>query len=117
MCGHGWPEGTVLHRVRRCYLIAGFVVWIAVGSRSFQTNIISGVTSNWVDAAGYFVGSNWVYDALVIQNSGGLSNKYGYIGYEANATNNAVLVTGTGSLWSNAISLVIGYYGSCNSLT
>src|SRR5208282_6588728 len=53
----------------------------------FQTNIISGVTSNWVDNpanpnAGYVVGSNFVDDALLINGGGVLSNGYGYIGYE-----------------------------------
>jgi len=61
---------------------------------NFQTNIISGVISNWT--GNYIVGSNTYADALVVQNSGLLSNRYAYIGYEAYSTNNSVLVTGSG---------------------
>ncbi|HXJ57367.1 MAG TPA: hypothetical protein VNU68_11955 [Verrucomicrobiae bacterium] len=35
---------------------------------SNQTNIISGVTSNWPGA--YYIGSTYVFDALLIQNGG-----------------------------------------------
>jgi len=82
-----------------------------------QTNTISGVASNWVDNGTYVVGSNWVYDALNILNGGVFSNGVGYIGYEATASNNSVLVSGTGSVWSNTSYLYIGNDGSGNSLT
>ncbi len=60
-------------------------------SANYQTNIISGVTSNWV--GDYIVGNTTFADALLIQNSGVLSNDNGYIGYEAGANNNTVLVS------------------------
>jgi T5SS/PEP-CTERM-associated repeat protein len=82
---------------------------------SNQTNTISGVTSNWVGA--YIVGDTWVYDALVIQTGGVLSNTYGYIGNQSGASNNSVLVNGSGSVWSNANDLAVGNFGAANSLT
>jgi fibronectin-binding autotransporter adhesin len=85
----------------------------------FQTNTISGVTSNWVDNSfqgGYSVGSNTFADVLVIQDGGVLSNKVGYLGYAASSSNNTALVSGGGSAWSNGNSLVVGLSGSGNIL-
>ena len=48
-----------------------------------QTNIISGVVSNWT--GDYLVGSNTFADASLIQNGGVLSNGNGYLGYEIGA--------------------------------
>ena len=81
-----------------------------------QSNTISGVASNWVSTA-YFVGQNWVNDALVIQAGGVLSNGFAYIGYEPGADFNTVLVTDPGSAWSNANDLSVGYLGALNSMT
>ena len=103
-------------------LVVGLLVGIVLGSPSseaqytanHQTNIISGVTNNW--SGDYYVGSNYVFDALLIQNGGVLSNMNGYIGYSAAASNNSALVTGSGSVWSNETYLYVGDYGSRNSL-
>lgn len=86
----------------------------------YQTNIISGVTSNWEGS--YDVGSNYVFDALQIINGGVLSNTLidsfisPSIGYSSTANSNSVLVSGSGSLWNNQGTLTVGVYGSGNSL-
>jgi T5SS/PEP-CTERM-associated repeat protein len=80
---------------------------------NFQTNIISGVTSNW--SGNYVVGSNYVSDTLLINNGGRLSNDLGFIGYEPGANNNAAQISGGGSIWSNA-RLDVGYKGTGNRL-
>ena len=82
-----------------------------------KTNIISGVTSNWGGNGTYVVGSNTFKDVLQIINGGVLSNGAAYIGYEIGGSNNAVTVTGTGSVWSNSSDLYIGDNGPGNSLT
>ena len=77
------------------------------------------MTSNWIDngfQGGYLVGSNTFADVLLIQDGGVLSNKVGYLGYGASSSNNTVLVSGSGSTWSNGNSLVVGLSGSGNSL-
>src|SRR5262245_54199154 len=83
-----------------------------------QTDIISGVTSNWTGA--YYVGSNYVFDALFILNGGVLSDSgAGYIGYSATAKSNAVVVSGSGSVWnisSPGNGLFVGGLGAGNSL-
>ena len=75
--------------------------------------------NGWVTIYGvgdYYVGSNYVFDALQISSSGVLSNGAGRIGYTAAATNNSVLVTDTGSVWTNSSTLNVGLSGSSNSL-
>jgi T5SS/PEP-CTERM-associated repeat protein len=79
----------------------------------YELNIISGVTSNW--SSTYIVGSNTVSDILIIQNAGVLNCGTSYIGYEANADNNLVLVNGPGSSW-NCYDINIGLSGSANTL-
>lgn len=81
-----------------------------------QTNIISGVTSNWVSTLGYFVGSNTFKDVLLIRNGGVLTNGNGLMGYLLGATNNVAVVFGSGSVWNNRTNLAIGFLGSANSL-
>lgn len=83
----------------------------------FQTNLISGVTSNWTSS--YIVGSNTFADTLTIKDGGVLSNStfsYCYLGYESSSSNNNALVVGGSSIWANISPLVIGYNGSGNSL-
>jgi T5SS/PEP-CTERM-associated repeat protein len=42
---------------------------------------------------------------------------YGFIGYNASASNNSVLVTGPGSFWNNRSDLKLGSIGSGNQMT
>ena len=80
----------------------------------YQTNTISGVTNDWADD--YLVGYTNFADVLLIQNSGVLTNHDGYLGYDSSSSNNSVLVTGPGSVWSNTYALYVGYSGAGNSL-
>ena len=82
---------TVMLRIRCRVLILGWLAGMFAGARyssaqyagNSQTNIISGVVSNWT--GDYLVGSNTFADALLIQNGGVLSNGNGYLGYEIGA--------------------------------
>ncbi|HUI06573.1 MAG TPA: hypothetical protein VL486_06170 [Verrucomicrobiae bacterium] len=108
--------------MKRACLIFGFATGIILSSRpsdaqytaNYQTNVISGVTSNWT--GDYIVGSNTLADALLIRNGGMLSNRIGYLGYEIASRNNSVLVSGSNSVWSNASDLYVGSSGAGNSL-
>ena len=107
--------------------MAGFLVWIALGSRpseaqytaNFQTNIISGVSGGfWLR---YVVGSNTFADVLVIRNKGTLADNTGYVGYEPGSTNNCAIVTDAGSAWQHGGNgpsgrFYLGYSGAGNSL-
>src|SRR5205809_1879939 len=79
-----------------------------------QTNIISGVTSNW--SGDYYVGSNTFADVLLIQNGGVFSNTWAVLGLLSGSSNNAAVVTGSGSVWSNSQGLTVGYDGAGNEL-
>jgi len=115
-------EGTVMHRKGCDFLIAGFFICVAVGSQpseaqytaNFQTNLISGVASNWTPD--YYVGNTTFGDVLLIQNSGVLSNGLGFLGYNVSSSNNTVALTGSGSVWSNRWGFYVGYSGAGNNL-
>jgi T5SS/PEP-CTERM-associated repeat protein len=82
------------------------------------TNVISGVSSNYL-ASYYYVGSNGAFNALIVTNASALlvSSGSGIIGNSAISSNNTALVTGSGSIWSNSLTLTVGNTGSFNSLT
>lgn len=77
---------------------------------NYQTNTIT-VASNWVGNA-YVVGSNTYLNALVVQGGGVLSSGAGLLGYDTGGSNNAAIITGTGSVWSNLFDVNIGGSGS-----
>lgn len=57
-------------------------------------------------------------NTLAITNGGGVANADGYIGWGTNAANNAVLVAGAGSAWTNSGNLHVGGgAGAGNTLT
>jgi len=111
-----------MQRTRRGCLIAGFLISITLGSPSsqaqysgsFQTNIITGVTSNW--SFTYTVGSVLFADALLIEHGGVLSNGAATVGQASSSSNNFVLVTDSGSVWSNGNRIFVGEAGAGNSL-
>ncbi|HTS16963.1 MAG TPA: hypothetical protein VMP11_05270 [Verrucomicrobiae bacterium] len=81
---------------------------------SFQTNIISGVTSNWLGS--YYIGYTNFADALLIESNGVLASAPAYLGYNSSSSNNGVLVTGTGSVWKCGSDLYVGNSGVSNNL-
>ena len=103
-------------------LLLGFSAGMLLGSQpsraqftgNYQTNIISGVTSNWV--SNYYVGLDTFRDVLWIDNAGALSDGIGILGYYDSGSNNAAYVTGPGSVWVNATNLFVGYSGPGNQL-
>ncbi len=86
-------------------------VW-AQYTANFQTNIISSVTSNW--SSDYRVGDLNFGDVLVLQSTGVLANFGGYVGNGVSSSN-SVLVTDSGSIWSNSF-LYVGVQGVGNNL-
>jgi len=109
--------------MRYAFIFLGIVLFaqpltgFAQFTADYQTNVISsGVTSNW--NGNYYVGDTTVGDVLLIETGGALilsSSGYGYVGNTSGASNNVVLISGSGSLWKVPITLSVGG-GSCNSL-
>ncbi len=105
--------------MNRACLILVFIAGIFLTPRpsnaqytgNFQTNLISGVNSNW--PGNYNIG--FVGDGLLIQGGGVLVDGVGELGPGNGNSNNFVLVAGSGSVWSNS-ALVAGDSGAHNSL-
>jgi len=81
---------------------------------NFQTNIISGVTSNW--SGDYYIGNTNFADVLIVQRAGLLGDIAAFVGNTSASSNNSVLITDPGSVWSNHASLFFGAAAPGNSL-
>ncbi|HLX95173.1 MAG TPA: hypothetical protein VKU37_05460 [Verrucomicrobiae bacterium] len=107
-----------IHR-RSSMVVLLIITWAGIQPASgqytanLQTNTISGVISNW--PGDYVVGSNTFADVLLVRNGGALSTADGYVGYLPASNTNFVMVTGAGSVWTNAF-MYFGYSGSGNSM-
>src|SRR5207249_3720292 len=53
---------------------------------------------------------------LVATNGGVVRNARGFLGYVSSSSNNVAVVTGAGSLWTNALELSVGNFGAGNQL-
>jgi T5SS/PEP-CTERM-associated repeat protein len=78
--------------------------------------LVTGTGSVWSNTNVVFVGDFGSSNSLVISNGGRVSDDMGVIGYDTNSFNNQALVTGAGSVWSNATAMFVGYLGSSNRL-
>jgi T5SS/PEP-CTERM-associated repeat protein len=84
-------------------------------SSDFQTNIISGLVTN--STGSYIVGNSTAFDVLRIESGGALFSTSASIGYNAAASNDTAIVTGSGSVWTNSgFRFSIGEFGSGNCL-
>jgi T5SS/PEP-CTERM-associated repeat protein/autotransporter-associated beta strand protein len=91
-----------------------------IGDQSTASNnsvLVTGTISAWTNTGDLFVGYYGSSNSLVISNGGTVANRDGFIGFYADSSNNSVLVTGTGSTWTNSGTLVVGVEGTGNTLT
>ena len=101
---------------------AGSVIGYGTNS-SNNSVVVTGNGSSWSNNFDLTVGFNGSGNSLSISNGGAvfadlISGSNGVVvGYGANASNNSVLVSGSGSSLSSASALIVGYDGSSNSLT
>ena len=78
---------------------------------------VTGPGSVWSNRSSLFVGYAGMSNTLLIANSGTVMNADAFIGSNATASANAVLVSDAGSMWTNRNNLYVGYYGAGNTLT
>ncbi|MCX6900359.1 MAG: PEP-CTERM sorting domain-containing protein [Verrucomicrobia bacterium] len=87
---------------------------------SYNNALVTGTNSIWYNTNNLYVGFNGHDNLLTISNGGTVANANGYIGYNASydpwGTNNRVIVSGAGSVWSNAGSVYVGFAATNNSL-
>jgi T5SS/PEP-CTERM-associated repeat protein len=107
---------TILARALLLALLAG---GLALPSRAqynadSQTNAYGSGLTGWT--GNYLVGSNKVFDVLLVTGGGVLTNANAYLGYEIPASNNLAIVDGGGSTWSNVGVLAVGNKSSGNRL-
>ena len=92
-----------------------------IGNSAASSNnyaVVTGAGSIWSNnTSALYVGNTGSFNSLSVANKGALFNTFGYIGFYASSSNNTVLVTGPGSVWSNSSELNVGYNGFGNSLT
>jgi T5SS/PEP-CTERM-associated repeat protein len=81
-----------------------------------ETNILDGVSANLL--GDIIVGTNHPFTMLVLTNGATVANTNGnlIIGQSSFASNNAVIVVGPGSLWTNR-GTQVGYFGAANQLS
>jgi len=86
---------------------------------SNATATVTGSSAQWNNSSDFFVGNYAGSATLIISNGGHVAvGGTGYTGYQGgNPGNNRVIVTGTGSLWTNTGPLYVGYNGAGDSLT
>ena len=94
-----------------------------IGRNSTASNnkaTVTGSNSLWINYYDIYVGNSGSGNSLVISNGGTVSDEgtagQFFIGANGSSSNNSVLVTGAGSLWTNRSELYVGSSGSGNSL-
>ena len=72
----------------------------------------------WSFGSRFYVGYSGSFNQVTISNGGQLACGNGSVGYSTSARSNAVLVTGSGSVWSNKnqLGFSLGYNGTGNQL-
>jgi T5SS/PEP-CTERM-associated repeat protein len=89
-----------------------------VGRSSTSNNIavVTGPGSLWNNASDLFVGRSGSGNQLVVSNGATVFNISGYFSVCSCASSNMALVTGPGSVWTNALNILLGDSGSGNRL-
>ncbi|MFZ4115133.1 MAG: autotransporter-associated beta strand repeat-containing protein [Chthoniobacterales bacterium] len=92
---------------------------------SNNTVVVSGSNSLWSNGGDLIVGLYGPNNSLIISNGGVVRDNYGWIGgnssygdpQSSTSSNNSIVITGNGSMWSNGQDISIGIYGGGNTVT
>jgi len=90
-----------------------------IGNRVESSNnfaLVTGAGSRWSNRLDLRVGTGGSGNQLIVSNGGWVASQSGFVGNNVTSSNNFALVTGSGSVWSNAINLEVGLSGSGNRL-
>ncbi len=93
----------------------GYLSWDESSSNNVVT--VTGTDSLWSNLTDLNMGFSGAGNSLTISNGGRVDNDAGYVGRFSSSSNNAVIVTGAGSLWSNRSDLHVGYNGASNFMS
>ena len=96
----------------------------AIGFEAGSTGnniVVTGSGSSWTNGGDLLVGVSGSGNNMTISAGGNVSSGQvdygGVIGFNAASSNNNIVVTGTGSSWSNSGDLLVGVSGSGNNMT
>jgi len=78
--------------------------------------VVTGTNSEWASDDFIQIGDSGAGNRVVVRDGGLLSSGHGYLGSYPSSSNNSVLVTDPGSVWSNNYSVVVGQAGAANSV-
>ncbi|MBI3880148.1 MAG: hypothetical protein HY301_08795 [Verrucomicrobia bacterium] len=95
--------------------VGNLVIGENTGANSNTVSV--GTLCTWGISNNLYVGSNGSFNRLIITNIGTFASVYSRIarvGTATNSSNNQVIVTGAGALWSNSVNTIIGDQGSGN---
>lgn len=93
---------------------AGYVGYDSDSSNNYA--LVTGPGSLWTNATDLTVGFQGAGNLLVVSNAGQVADRHGFIGFQAGANSNQVVVAGTNTLWINSGDLFVGNFGAGNSL-
>ncbi|MCF7849953.1 MAG: hypothetical protein K9M45_13960 [Kiritimatiellales bacterium] len=85
------------------------------GSGSNNQLTITGSGTVWTNSDEMWVGNYGPNNIMRIEDGGMLITETGNVGDKATASNNTAVIDGTGSIWSNSISLKIGGAGNAGN--
>jgi len=80
-----------------------------------NTALVSGAGSAWVSAQTVFAGYEGARNLAIAASNGTVVAMDTVIGMTSNATGNGIVITGTGSSWSNRYGLTVGQAGPANA--
>ncbi|OHE81123.1 MAG: hypothetical protein A2107_04010 [Verrucomicrobia bacterium GWF2_62_7] len=127
--GSNFFVGTTSGQTARWNILGGTnaVRWVGdgagdvvLGGAAGATSVVNvaGTSTLWSNLnATVRVGSSSDGNSLTVSNGARVLTAGGVVGAMLSASNNAVWVTGTGSMWSNSVNLLVGATGSYNNLT
>ncbi len=110
-------------QVNQVTITNGGRVWSAnstlgeMGASSNNTVLVTSAGSSWITTNQLRIGNYGSSNQVIVAGGGLLQSAFGYVGYTVGATNNTVLVTDTGSMWSNTAGLFISQTGVTSSVT
>lgn len=95
---------------------AGYVGYVQGAEVNIAT--VSGTGSVWNNSGNLYVGFDASYNEMIVTNGGLVRSEKGYIGYGSGAkpTDNAVTVSGAGSVWIMSGNLYVSRAGAWNTL-
>lgn len=70
--------------------------------------VVTGSGSLWQTASGFYVGNGGPASELDILNGGTVFDTVGYLGQLTSSSNNLVVISGSGSVWSNSSGVLMG---------